>query len=604
MIVISDKVEIPNFTSTDFLDTLAPYEFIYSLRDNRFLQNQVIQKVAKIAQEQKVRGFIKLYKDYVSEQSGKGFNVGDESTTQFEDQELELFTGKWMADEDGVTCFGSYGEEIHACKHPIMPIERLTNIDTGIEKVKIAFRRRHEKWRTIITDRKTIASQNSIINLADNGISVSSENAKYLVDYLQTLEDRNNLPKKHCVSRLGWIDGQGFSPYVEELVFDGDASFKTYFDSVQKKGDFKIWLKIAKEVRSKNIVTRIILAASFASVLVKPLGLLPFFVHLWGGTEVGKTVGLMLATSVWANPELGHYIHSFNSTAVGRERSAAFVNNLPLIMDELQIIKEKKQFDQDIYMLCEGAGKTRGNKNGGTDKTPTWSNCILTSGEMPITNANSGGGAVNRILEIECKEALFEDPREFCNIVKKNYGHAGKVWVDFLSYETNIEAIQQVFKIYFNKLSDSDTTEKQAMAGALILTVDTFLSKIFFNGDSELRIEDIKPFLQTKKDVSVHQRAYDYMCSWVSQNFNKFHDESMEIYGLIGKGKDFDYAFIINTVFYKACEDAGFNPTAFISYLKTNNLIDAGKNETMKIKRIKGMNTRCLCLKLIDDATV
>ena len=78
-------------------------------------------------------------------------------------------------------------------------------------------------------------------------------------------------------------------------------------------------VRACQKVRSGNVFPRLILAASFASVLVKPLGGLPFFLHIWGGTEVGKTVGLMLAASVWANPEVGRYIHTFNSTSVGRE---------------------------------------------------------------------------------------------------------------------------------------------------------------------------------------------------------------------------------------------------------------------------------------------
>lgn len=122
------------------------------------------------------------------------------------------------------------------------------------------------------------------------------------------------------------------------------------------------WLGMARGIRQKSVFARVILASAFASVLVKPLGGLPFFVHLWGGTESGKTVGLMLAASVWANPEIGRFIHTFNSTAVGREKSAAFVNSLPLILDELQIVKDKREFDKDIYMLSEVQGRTRGTK--------------------------------------------------------------------------------------------------------------------------------------------------------------------------------------------------------------------------------------------------
>ena len=77
------------------------------------------------------------------------------------------------------------------------------------------------------------------------------------------------------------------------------------------------------------------------------------------------------------------------------------------MMDELQIINERKDFEKEIYMLTEGVGRSRGNKTGGLDHTPTWRNCIMTTGEKPILTSSSGGGAVNRVIEVECKEKFF-----------------------------------------------------------------------------------------------------------------------------------------------------------------------------------------------------
>ena len=202
------------------------------------------------------------------------------------------------------------------------------------------------------------------------------------------------IPEVSSVGRLGWIDDYGFSPYVEDLVFDGEEEYRTRFESIQEHGRRDVWLDIVKAVRSGktpgNVIARIVLAASFASVLVKPCNCLPFFVHLWGGTETGKTVGLLLAASVWADPEVGKYIQTFNATEVGKELGAAFCNSIPLIIDELQLIKDnRKDFDRMIYQLSEGVGRARGRKQGGLQKTPTWRNCIITTGEFPIISPNS-----------------------------------------------------------------------------------------------------------------------------------------------------------------------------------------------------------------------
>lgn len=91
---------------------------------------------------------------------------------------MELETGEWRADDAAITRKTSIGEEV-ACVHPIMPVKRLINVDSGVEKLEIAFRR-GVAWRRITVDRQTIASANKIVSLSDSGIAVTSETAKAL----------------------------------------------------------------------------------------------------------------------------------------------------------------------------------------------------------------------------------------------------------------------------------------------------------------------------------------------------------------------------------------------------------------------------------------
>ena len=109
----------------------------------------------------------------------------------------------------------------------------------------------------------------------------------------------------------------------------------------------------------------------------------------------------MIAASVWACPKMGEFCTTFNSTLVGQEMTAAFLNSLPMCIDELQIQSSSgvRDFDRIIYQLTEGVGRTRGAKTGGLQRMNTWRNCIITNGEHPISNSSSGGGAVNRVIE-------------------------------------------------------------------------------------------------------------------------------------------------------------------------------------------------------------
>lgn len=590
------------YTQDDFLNSTAPYEEVYQYRDDPFQHDRHLAIMCVKAAKAGIRNFKTLYSKYTLSLKKAASEIYICNTTQFEGQPLELDAGTWNCNENGVVRWNGQKEEV-ACCHPIMPVERLVNIDTGAEKLKISYSK-GRKWRDVIVEKRVLASANSIVALADMGIAVNSENARALVQYLSDLENINydRIPERKSVGRLGHIEGEGFSPYVEGLIFDGDANFRSIFRSISDHGMFTEWLEIAKECRKMSTTARIMLAASFASALVGPLGGLPFFVHLWGvDSGTGKTVGLMLAASVWGDPQIGRYIQTFNSTAVGLEKTAAFLNSLPVLVDELQLARDNRgKSNFNVYALAQGVGRTRGNKGGGIERTPTWANCILTTGESPLTNIGDGSGAMNRVIDIECKasEKVISDGMRVSSVLKKNYGFAGRVFVKALSTQKP-EMVSQLYQGVFQILSENDTTEKQAMAAAMILTADTLAEEWIFKDGCALTVSEIVDFLQSKAAVSAGQRGYRYMCDWVSQNANRLREgnDSGDIYGLI----EGDWAFIIRSVFQKAVEDAGFSSAALISYLKQNGLIlTRGRNNT-RGKRINGVLTECIVLHIAPE---
>lgn len=598
------------YTQDDFLNTTAPYEEVYQYRDDPFQHDRHLSIMCVKAANAGVRNFKTLYSKYTLSLKRVATDVYVCNMTQFGAQPMELDAGVWQCDERGVTRWNGQKEEV-ACCHPIMPTERLVNIDTGVEKLRIAYSK-GRRWRELIADKRTIASANSIVQLADSGISVTSENARALVQYLSDLENINyeRIPERKSVGRLGYIEGEGFSPYVDGLIFDGDANFRTLFGSITHHGLYDEWLKTARECRKMSLTARIMLAASFASALVQPLGGLPFFVHLWGvDSGTGKTVALMLAASVWGDPQIGRYIQTFNSTVVGQEKTAAFLNSLPMLVDELQLARDyrgKTQFN--IYSLAQGVGRTRGNKSGGVDKTPTWSNCILTTGESPLTSTNDGAGAMNRVIDIECKasEVVITDGMRIANTLKKHYGYAGKLFLDGLSEKGALDKVTTIYQDAFRILSDNDTTEKQAMAAAMILTADALATLWIFKDDHALTISEISEFLQSKAAVSAGERGYRYMCDWVAQNVNRFcpNAENGDVYGVIEPETNgmlhtgYDTAFIINSVFRRVVEEAGFSSTALLSFLKQSNLIQTRGRRNTKGKRVNGLLTECVAMRI------
>lgn len=596
-----------SYSLEDFVAGVAPYEYVYSFRKNPFEHERVLAVMADYAKRQGFVGFKTMYKRYCETVSLPDGRMLAGNVTMFTGQLMELDAGEWEADDTGVLKSSSLATLV-ACPHPVMPVERLVNIDTGVEKLRLAFRK-GRSWREIIVDKSTLASAQKVTSLADRGVSVTSETAKAFVQYISDLENLNyeRIPERKSIGRLGYIPGEGFSPYVDGLIFDGDAAFQNLFTCVRSAGTWEAWVDVAKDCRAMSTTARIVLAASFASPLLEVLGALPFFVHLWGvDSGTGKTVALMLAASVWADPAMGAYIKTFDATVVGHEKTAAFLNHLPLCLDELQLAKDGRGRTQfDVYRLAQGVGRTRGNKAGGIDLTPTWRNCILTTGESPLTSTSAGAGAVNRVIDIECKadHAVITDGMRVANTLKQNYGFAGRRFVELLyGIDGALDTVRQEYNALFKDLSRRDTTEKQAMAAAAILVADKLATGWLFQDGRELTMEDTAEFLASRATVSTGERGYQFLCDWVAQNGLRFAASTAEstgrdVYGTIEAGE----VYIIRKVFHDAVSDAGFSPRAVLSWLKQNGKIRTrGKNMT-RGKRINGILSECVCLVLPEE---
>ena len=597
-----------SFEKDDFLTT-TPYEALYAYHKEPFTHAAKMEELAAYSVSKGFKGFKTMYKKYVESLKAQSGTIYIDNVTNFTNQPLELNAGDWEADDSGIFKKNGYNDEV-ACPHPIMPVERLVNIDTGEEKLQLAFRK-GTIWRKIIVSKTVLASSNKVTELAGSGIAVTSQNARAFIQYISDMENMNYylIPEKKSIGRFGYIPDEGFSPFVDGLIFDGDANFKAMFQTVRSRGSETKWLETAAEVREMSTTAKIILAASFASVLLEPLNCLPFFVHLWGvDSGTGKTVALMVAASVWGDPAVGAYVKTFDGTVVGMEKTAAFLNNLPFCLDELQLAKDSKgRTTFDVYKLSQGVGRTRGNRSGGVDLTPTWRNCILTTGESPLTGTASGAGAVNRVIDIECKsaQAVIKDGMRISGAVKRNYGFAGRKFVERLYQPGVIDQVSERYRELFRILSDRDTTEKQAMAAAAIILADELACQWIFSGQQPLTIEQVSEFLASKAAVSAGDRGYKYLCDWVTQNSNKLcgrsENPNIEVLGALEDGR----AYIIRSVFERILQDAGYSTAAMISYLKQSNLIETRGRANTKGKRINGIPTECFCLRLpavdLDD---
>lgn len=541
---------LENISSDQLLDR-GIIEKILIINNVEERERLLIKFEAKAREFKILQNFKKIYKIIQAEfiQSKKQINS---KQTQITNAPIQLKCKDYICNDLGIVKaeFNQtlmQTEEKVICTHPVLPVERLINVDTGIEKVKLEFYK-DKKWQSIITEKNTIASRNRIINLANYGLEVNENNSKELITYLSDLLAINTetIPCNKSITHLGWTENNEFVPYSSGYLFDGDRSFESVFRDVHSKGSYTKW-KEQMQILRKNKTLHFMIASSFSSVLIQKLNINPFIVHLWGKSGTGKSVSLIVAMSIWGNPKIGSLVKNLNSTNVGLERLSAFLNNIPFAGDELQAIKNKySDFNELIYKLTQGEGKSRGTIDGGIAEQLKWSCAFLTTGEEPITSEFSKEGVKNRVIEIEENNVIVENGKEIVSFLINNYGFAGQEFINNLPAD---EELQKRHTELFNQLNERyNSTGKQMNALATIMLADEITSSLIFN-DSPLTIDEMEKYIT--KDIDECERIYNLIVDWLYSNLNKFEGYSnMENWGkyeMIGQEDNKEiYCFFIN----------------------------------------------------------
>ena len=596
------------------------YEELFSIKSKidrseakfRLLDRSKAVQSKKIADEF-INEFQKAEREKEKEQRESRSMVIVDNITNFFPDSVEksypqMACGSWIATENGIFSSETSKAKDLVCHHPIMPVRRLKNIETGEEQITIAFKR-DGYWTEITVPKIEVVTSRAITNLARFGVQVNSENARLLVKYLADLEmwNADMIDIQHSTSKLGW-HGNVFVPYDLSIVFDGEYRFRTLFQSIQEQGEYFKWVTLAKQVRScGRLEPRIALAASFASVLIRPLDALPFIVDFYGQTGGGKTVTINIAASVWGNPAPGAYVGNFRSTDTSLETRADMLNNFPMILDDSKNASQyiRDNYETLIYNLCSGKGKGRSNKELGAAKENTWSNVTICNGENPISEFADSGGAINRIIEIECSEDIYENPAEVNSIVMKNYGFAGRVFVGNIKKFESDELKEMKMGIE-NEFEKYNFPAKQVMAIATLLLADKLATDCIFQDGRALTVEDVAGIPTRKKDVSEGQRCYEFLLESLvvyGQHFDAQYD-SIDQWGFIENdafGNDYVFFYIapLDTLLKKN----GFSRKAFTAWAMNRGLLRCSGDRDTYVRREGKKVMRYIVMRISDEVS-
>lgn len=283
-----------------------------------------------------------------------------------------------------------------------------------------------------------------------NGLYISKpqELKKYLNDYKTD-------SRAICIDKIGWYndififpDNEKIGKNQETIFFQGDNVLSEY----QTKGSLEDWRENISKYCQGN--SRLILAvsAAFAGTLLYITGLENGGLHFVGNSSTGKSTILKVACSVFGSKD---FLKTWRATDNGLEGIAATRNDTLLVLDELGQVDPNKA-GEIAYMLGNGNGKIRSNKNGAAKKSYSWRFLYLSSGEKDLSDCATESkkkvkaGQEIRLLNIPAKpspdsfgafETLHDkkDGKTFSeylnNAVYKYYGTAARTFINFLVNE-------------------------------------------------------------------------------------------------------------------------------------------------------------------------
>lgn len=322
-------------------------------------------------------------------------------------------------------------------------------------------------------------------------IAQSGKARNLLTQYIQTTKTSE---RARCVERTGWhgaafvLPSESIGEVGERLILQtAHATANTF----KRAGTLEDWRTHVAALCVGNSRMIFATSAAFAAPLIHLIGAESCGIHLYGGSRSGKTTTLQVAASVWGGVD---YVQRWRATDNGLESLAAQHSDCLLALDEISQL-DSKIAGEVVYMLGNGSGKARANKNQGLRDPLRWRTLFFSTGEKSLSEIMAAAGKkpqagqearmLNMQVDAECGYGAFENLHQYANsrlfsdAVKKNsqtyYGTAATaflraliehidkaaVWVrklqlDFIASECPMDAVGQV----------ADAAKRMAMIGA------------------------------------------------------------------------------------------------------------------------------------------
>ncbi|MDO4538394.1 MAG: DUF927 domain-containing protein [Coriobacteriales bacterium] len=531
--------------------------------------------------------------------------------------------GKWSVRDGALYCEdGSGARRLVSSTAPLV----VANVHYQDEGKTLALVRMRIGGRCVeaVADRAELFSATKIVGLlAPLGANVSSTNAREIVQFM-TCRDAavgQSLPVVEGTSHLGWVGREGgpFAPYeADGLRVDAPRGMERILSSLAKpKGTLRAWTEAVGPAREQSMALRAMLAASFASPLVGILGLQPFVCYLWGGSGSGKTASLRVAGSVWGDAgQGGDYYQTFANTKLSTMRIAAFLHDVPLLLDDLQSLgaadRDKRRVAMGwIYDLSLGHERTTLRADRSMRPTGSWSLVTIATGEVPILDRSTQQGALNRTLEL-CAEP-FSDRSLASSLHRlsgEQYGTAGRAYVRLLR-ATDDAILRSMWDRVRDECGSLAPDARHADQISLLCLADMISRVAVFDAgaaDWGNALEDagrlarwVAGNVAPAEELDTDRNAIAHVSEWLTQSERLFDDGSGLVDEPVGvvegsRRPDGTVYYVFKGEFEGMLAEAGFDAQKTLRRMRDEGIARCGRGRLYFQKRVRGNQTYTACI--------
>ena len=505
------------------------------------------------------------------------------------------------------------GERARIYPMKIIIEARAQNIDTDDIEILVLFCCEDGEKRIWVRLRDLNHPDKIMDMIAAKGGDVRKETKNLLCRYLQDYYAKCCVDMEFLldVSRIGWLDKDSpiFSPYDSKVRYQNNSAFPACNKSLQQiKGTPEGWISLIKNHRDKtHIAFRIIIAASFSSVLLTKLGLNPYLLYIRGTTGIGKSVALYAAASVWGDPgiESEGYVQQFSASIDALELQSQFFGDLPYCLDERQLKKTApSDLIEYVYRLTSGRPKQRAIGTGGFREQNSWNHVIMLTGELDLIPP-SGGGDEHRLFSLDVSDKIINVEKQsfadFLHGLNEQYNTVGRLFIEYLKQDGIIEKVKSLYEQFFAEIP-SQVAGRQRIMGAVILTADTLATELFFKDGISLTVDDLLPFLKLEEDVNRSAKAHKAILDWIKTNPGKFDVSHDEFYGrFVHAEKSSDYYAFVPAQFEKLAEELRFSVKDYLGWARSVGILitdsDRGRFKKKVLLKSGDKPVACYCIR-------